>query len=236
MLEHGAYTLLIHSCYDRERFPTLNEAFDWCWARTQEEKNAVEFVLSKFFDLVDDVYVQNRIKDELVHYHEIAQNNKRIATEREDKRKNKSRNVHESCKSVNEPPPNQEPRTKNHKPKEPKNISVIHANIFPDVADRQLISDWVDLRKSKKAPITKTAVQGIEREAKIAGLSLEAVLRICCERGWAGFKAEWIQQEIRGKPGRGNPNLGMSEDARRDSYQKIFGVPMPEGKVIDHEA
>ena len=24
MLEHGAYTLLIDSCYDRERFPTMD--------------------------------------------------------------------------------------------------------------------------------------------------------------------------------------------------------------------
>jgi len=32
MLEHGAYTLLMDACYDRERFPTMDEAIDWCWA------------------------------------------------------------------------------------------------------------------------------------------------------------------------------------------------------------
>jgi uncharacterized protein YdaU (DUF1376 family) len=26
MLQHGAYTLLIDSCYDREKFPTLEQA------------------------------------------------------------------------------------------------------------------------------------------------------------------------------------------------------------------
>ena len=116
MLEHGAYTLLIHSCYDRERFPTLEEAFDWCWARTTEEKNAVEFVLSKFFYLQDGVYVQNRIQEEIDKYHENATINKRIATDREEKRKNKSRTVHEACSTVNEPPPNQELRTINQEP------------------------------------------------------------------------------------------------------------------------
>ena len=58
MLEHGAYTLLIDSCYDRERFPTMDEAIDWCWARTDEEIAAVRFVLGKFFELVEGRYVQ----------------------------------------------------------------------------------------------------------------------------------------------------------------------------------
>lgn len=121
MLEHGAYTLLLHSCYDRERFPTLDEAYEWCWVRTDEEKDAVRFVLSKFFTLDGDIYVQNRVREEIEKYHGNAEINKRIATEREEKRKNKTRTVNEACKSVNEPPPNQEPRTiepltNNHKP------------------------------------------------------------------------------------------------------------------------
>ncbi|WP_219908966.1 YdaU family protein [Nitrosomonas ureae] len=116
MLEHGAYTLLIHSCYDRERFPTLEEALEWCWVRTPEEEAAVKFVLSKFFDLVDGVYYQNRIQEEISKYHENASTNKRIATEREEKRRNRTRTVHEPCSSVNEPPPNQEPRTINQEP------------------------------------------------------------------------------------------------------------------------
>ena len=41
MIEHGAYTLLLDACYDRERFPTLEEAIEWTWARTPEEVAAV---------------------------------------------------------------------------------------------------------------------------------------------------------------------------------------------------
>ena len=116
MIEHGAYTLLMNACYDRERFPTLGDAIDWCWARSDEEKAAVEFVLSKFFDLIDGVYVQNRIQEEINKYHENALTNKRIATEREGKRRNNSRSVHEAYEGVNEPSPNQEPRTINQEP------------------------------------------------------------------------------------------------------------------------
>ncbi len=37
MLQHGAYTLLMDSCYDREEFPTLEQAIEWVWASTTEE-------------------------------------------------------------------------------------------------------------------------------------------------------------------------------------------------------
>ena len=117
MLEHGAYTLLIDACYDRERFPTEAEAIDWAWARSDAEIEAVRFVLSRFFVLTDGLYVQDRINDEVVQYQRNAETNARIATEREEKRRSRERFVNGSCNDVNEPPPNQEPLTKNQEPR-----------------------------------------------------------------------------------------------------------------------
>jgi len=113
MLQHGAYNLLIDACYDRERFPTREEAIHWTWASTREEIEAVEFVLSRFFELQDDVYVQSRIQQEIDDYRQKAEKNRRIAHERETKRKEKSTN---RARTVNEAPPNQEPITTNHEP------------------------------------------------------------------------------------------------------------------------
>ena len=73
MLQHGAYTLIIDACYDRERFPTKDEAIDWCWASTPEEIAAVEFVLAKFFTFQDGVYVQARIDEEISRYQENSE-------------------------------------------------------------------------------------------------------------------------------------------------------------------
>jgi uncharacterized protein YdaU (DUF1376 family) len=114
MLQHGAYTLLLDACYDREQFPTREEAIDWLWASSTAEIEAVDFVLSKFFHLVDGRFVQNRIQEELAEYHEKSQNNKRIAQEREAKRREKST---KRAPVVNEPPPNQEPLTTNQEPR-----------------------------------------------------------------------------------------------------------------------
>jgi len=114
MLQHGAYTLLIDSCYDREKFPTLEEAIEWTWASTEAEVEAVKFVLSRFFKLDDDgQYVQERILAELLDYHAKADKNKQIALDRETKRREKITN---RAQVVNEAPPNQEPLTINQEP------------------------------------------------------------------------------------------------------------------------
>lgn len=60
----------------------------------------------------------------------------------------------------------------------------------------ELLSDYLKVRKAKKAgDLTKTAFEGIEREAKLANLSTEEAVKICCERGWVGFKASWVENE-----------------------------------------
>lgn len=116
MLQHGAYTLLLDACYDREKFPTLAEAIEWLWAETKEEIDAIEFVLNKFFTETDGVFVQGRIESELADYADKAATNKRIAIEREEKRRLKSTNrahgVNES-KTDRHLTTNQEPLTTN---------------------------------------------------------------------------------------------------------------------------
>lgn len=120
MLQHGAYTLLIDACYDREQFPTIDEAIEWTWASTTDEEEAVKFVLRKFFTLEGDRYVQNRIKEEIAEYHAKAETNKRIANEREATRRakqaNGERDVHGSLTDGDGAPPNHKPLTTNQEP------------------------------------------------------------------------------------------------------------------------
>lgn len=60
------------------------------------------------------------------------------------------------------------------------------------VADQTWL-DFQDLRKRKRAPLTETAMAGIEREARKAGWSMEDALAKCLARGWQGFEAEWVK-------------------------------------------
>jgi len=68
----------------------------------------------------------------------------------------------------------------------------------PSGVSDSVFQDFKKLRAAKKSPLTQTALEGITREAAKAGLSLSTVLEMCCERGWAGFKAEWVAEKPKG--------------------------------------
>ena len=66
---------------------------------------------------------------------------------------------------------------------------------IPDGVSEQTWADFKKLRAAKKAPVTARALDGIYKEAMKAGMTLEAALQEMCARGWAGFKAEWVQNK-----------------------------------------
>lgn len=96
------------------------------------------------------------------------------------------------------------------------------SDLFSDVAE-QVVIDFKKLRKEKKASITKTAIEGIRREASKAGLTLEAALMICCERGWQGFKADWVSQA------RAGPNR---QESRHSGFDKVdYSEGITDGRI-----
>lgn len=181
MLEHGSYTLLIDACYDREKFPTLEEAIDWTWARTAEEVEAVKFVLSKFFTLEDGRYVQNRIREELEAYTAKSATNAQIAQEREEKKRQAkaqkqanssertdhepARDVHASCTSRDDmsiqsndscsklakTPPNHKPLTINQEPL--TNLSLCASEGIAEAAE--ILSDQKPAAPPSGWPVLK---------------------------------------------------------------------------------
>ena len=80
-----------------------------------------------------------------------------------------------------------------------KNIRAQGALVIPNDVDQQVWQDFTAIRKAKRSPLTSTALNGIRKQADKAGISLEAALRLCCERGWQGFKAEWMDGKAGGK-------------------------------------
>ena len=122
-LEHGVYSLILDSYYDREQAPTLVEATRWARARTEEEKSAVLAVLDEFFKLDGERYVQKRVEEELAEYRSKAETNRLIAVAREEQKRarranDSAKNVepeeHDSCTTGQ---PNHKPLTINQEPR-----------------------------------------------------------------------------------------------------------------------
>jgi hypothetical protein len=59
----------------------------------------------------------------------------------------------------------------------------------------QLAEDFLSLRKTKRAPLTETALKGIEAEAGKRNISLQTALKISCRRGWTSFEAAWVKDD-----------------------------------------
>jgi len=233
MLEHGAYTLLIDACYDREQFPTLEDAIDWTWARTEAEITAVKFVLSKFFTLEGEVYVQNRIKEEIQAYQQMAETNTRIAKEREEKRKkgkpavnDSSRTVNEACPISHEPPPNQEPITINQEPETNNQIKSLKA--FGDFEKKRLADFGFDSMPSAWLASVKTDWPELHSDdidvkwVKFLGHYGSKDLELC-ESDWFASFAKWIASDA---PKLIEARKPKTEPVKRRAPPLILGIPL----------
>ena len=70
----------------------------------------------------------------------------------------------------------------------------------PSGVSESVFRDYLEVRKTKKAKWTETALKGLTKEAEKAGMSLQEAMELCCARGWVGFKAEWVKdQETKAK-------------------------------------
>jgi hypothetical protein len=88
--------------------------------------------------------------------------------------------------------------------------------------DHQVAADWLKHRKLKRADPSQTAIEGQIREAVKAGVSLQHALSTACERGWIGFKAEFVT----GQPVRAGP-------AKPEKFDPSAYVNRNRTKVID---
>jgi hypothetical protein len=100
------------------------------------------------------------------------------------------------------------------KRREDISTSLRSVDTAPEGVDAQVWLDFQKLRKAKKAPLTESAIAGIRTEASKAGMTLMQALSECCQRGWTGFKAEWIVKD-RGPPARASPSDAKAREQER---------------------
>lgn len=63
-------------------------------------------------------------------------------------------------------------------------------------ANQQTADDYLTLRRSKRAPATRTALQAVVSEIGKASMTLQDGIALCCNRGWSGFKADWVESNL----------------------------------------
>lgn len=226
----------------------------------------VEQVLSEFFTLTDDGWINNRAIDEIQHFHEKSKKaseagkasavKRSLNTKSTNNQQDINKNEHEfNGRSTDvQPTINQELLTINHKPitnnqepltNKPINL-VLKENIkekpdsirinLSEVTD-QTFNDFLKLRNAKKSPLTLRAIENIRSEALKAGISLETALIECCARGWVGFKADWFMKtQIQNARASPPDRDEFNKRQTEIAKQKLFGISSKNEKDITHEA
>jgi uncharacterized protein YdaU (DUF1376 family) len=186
--EDMAYTRLLRAYYRREKPIGDGEKCRLARAVSKGQKAAVDSVLSEFFTLIEGHWHNKRADEEIESYQAQADTNRRIAEERERRRKgNESSN--ESC--TNRPPAYTGKREPNHKP-EPEARSQSRSKAGADAPD-WLPAEWGEYERhriEKHSKLTPTARKGCIRKLerwKAEGHDIAAILRHAIDNGYTGL-------------------------------------------------
>jgi uncharacterized protein YdaU (DUF1376 family) len=154
--------------------------------RMRTHSDCIATVLLEFFERTPDGWVHHRADKEIEKVGEKSNKASKSAKIRWDKVKDANALPTQSESNATQ---NTEHITYNTEHKTQKKATVVACPL--DVRD-QVWADWVALRKSKKAPITATVVEGARKEAFKLNWPLDKFLVEWCTRGSQGLKAEWI--------------------------------------------
>jgi uncharacterized protein YdaU (DUF1376 family) len=157
---------------------------------SDEEKTALISILSEFFIDTPDGFYHERCDIEITKYHNNASSKARAGIASALARKVKSTDVEQvlnTCETDEQLTNNHKPITNNHI----KNITPLAMLVAMDIPE-SLAKDWLAVRKIKKAATTQTALEAIKKQAEANGYTFLQAVQICCERGWVGFKAQWL--------------------------------------------
>lgn len=250
-IERSVYRDLIEMYYDTEQPLTLDipALCRKVIARSNEEATAVEQVLNEFFYRTPEGWRHERCDEEIESYRANS-SQKALAGKASAQARALKRQQSLNARSTDDQQPsneratnhkpvtnNQEPVTSNQKTKPAKPSTGLSASeLVAFGVDEQVANDFLAIRKAKKAPLTLTALKGIEREAAKAGYSIAQALATCAVRGWAGFNAEWVKdrpvnQTFQTKGER----VAANNKAALDQWEREMTGQPPEGDFIEGE-
>ena len=97
-----------------------------------------------------------------------------------------------------------ETETETETKREKKATVVAH----PLTVTEQVWSDWLQIRKAKKLPMTETAWSQIQNEFRKSNLSDQQGVEYCCLSNWASFKTAWYEKNMQ------EQNSGLSKQGQ----------------------
>ncbi len=127
---------------------------------------------------------------------EIASLSEKPNTNNQDLSENTTGVVGKTDKSLSEKPThNNNSKTTNTKANIYKEKFNFADALVSQGADQKLTSEYMEVRKAKKAVNSETAFKSLISEQQKSGLTLNQVLEHCVVNSWKGFMAEWVKAQ-----------------------------------------
>jgi uncharacterized protein YdaU (DUF1376 family) len=201
--QHGAYLLLIIDYWKSGRLPDDDSILANVTRLSMDAWAKHRGVLQGFFEVSNGEWIHSRIEKEieksgdlklaqikksiLGNYVKYGKIDQRVETDLVLKEWWAIESLRHSPKDSPKAPPSPSPT---HLSKDKKSTATKVA--CPSDVAEQVWADWLLLRKTKKASVTETVVEGARAEAAKLGWPLERFLIEWCTRGSQGLKAEWV--------------------------------------------
>lgn len=210
-MEDLAYRRMLDAYYLREAPLPVDPAEVARLIRMRQNMAEVEAVLREFFEPADDGWRHARCDEEIERMQDkqakarasamASVNARRAKAEpaQSERQANAEQTFSDRSTDVELPTPTPTPISIPNGIEKAGKRPVVQK---PEGVTDSVWADFLTVRKAKRAPLTSTALEGIQREASKAGMSLQEVLQVCCARGWQSFKADWINKQ-QGNGGRG---------------------------------
>ena len=90
-------------------------------------------------------------------------------------------------------PTNNELLNNNNKELSEKNNFNFKYALIDSGFNTELVSDWMHVRKAKKATNTETSFNNFISQVEKSGVDKNEILKICISRDWKGFNTDWIK-------------------------------------------
>jgi uncharacterized protein YdaU (DUF1376 family) len=179
-IERGLYRELLDECWVEGCIPNdIKELADICGCPEDVMADAWQ-VLSSCFELLED----GRLINQKLHS---------LRTEKDVERLKKSENGKKGglAKAIGKQVPSNchiEDKIKEDKKRE--KIAT------PEGVSESTFKDFLKLRKAKRLPWTETVEKSFTKEAEKLKWTMQQVIEYCCKKGWAGFEASWVKDEL----------------------------------------
>lgn len=182
-----AYLRLLWMYYDSEK--PLNPDTKVLAFQIGSSVEETQLLLESFFRLTDSGWNHTRCNQEIAEYHAMRESKANAGRASAERRKNKSTADVEQVLNIRS---SDVQLTNNHKPITNKDKGLASK---PDEVSDQIWDDFLRVRKAHNAPLTKTAFAKIVMESLKANMSLEDVLKLCTEKNWRSFEADWLKDK-----------------------------------------